>query len=61
MSGMSATSDTPAPAARLARAQTAIRDLVAKGGLTQAERLELAGWQREWVHAWRDSEYVTAA
>jgi hypothetical protein len=29
--------------------------------LTAAERLELAEWQREWVAAWREGQYVTAA
>lgn len=65
MINMSSTSETPAPptpaAVRLARAQAAIRALVGRGGLTQAERLELAEWQREWVAAWREAEYVTAA
>jgi hypothetical protein len=65
MIGMSSTSDfleTSASAVeRLARAQAAIRALIGQGGLTQAERLELAEWQREWVAAWREAEYVTAA
>ena len=46
---------------RLARAQTAIRALIDRGKLTTAEQLELAEWQREWVQAWRDSQYVIAA
>jgi hypothetical protein len=51
---MSATSETrPTPAVRLARAQAEIRALVGRGRLTPAERLELAGWQREWVAARR--------
>jgi hypothetical protein len=49
---------------RAARAQAAIRALLARrrrAPLTTAERLELAAWQREWVAAWRDGQYVTAA
>ncbi len=63
MINMSSTSESQlAPAVRLARAQAAIRELVGPGGrLTQAQRLELAAWQREWVAAWRESKYVTAA
>ncbi len=53
--------DTRAPAARLAEAQAAIRRLTARGRLTPAERLELATWQRQWVAAWRDSQFVIAA
>lgn len=53
--------DTRAPAARLAEAQAAIRRLTARGRLTRDERLELAGWQRQWVEAWHDSQYVIAA
>lgn len=49
----------PAPAQRMDRAQAAIRALTDRGGLTQAERLELAEWQREWVAAWRET--VTTA
>ncbi len=56
---------TPAalPAAvRLEQAQERIRALTAgRGVLTSADRLELAEWQREWVAAWRESEYVPAA
>jgi hypothetical protein len=52
----------PALQARLRRAQAEIRALVHRGRLTQAERLELAGWQREWVAARREEAgYVTAA
>lgn len=47
--------------ARLSRAQAAIRALTRRGHLTREQRLELAGWQREWVAAWRETEYVTAA
>ena len=49
---------------RLARAQAAIRALTRRGRLarlTTEERLELAEWQREWVQAWRESQYVIAA
>lgn len=48
---------------RLAEAQAAIRALTARGRLSRAERLELAGWQRQWVAAWRETqcEWVTAA
>ncbi|MCQ4083747.1 hypothetical protein NGB36_24925 [Streptomyces sp. RB6PN25] len=43
------------------RAQQAIRALIARGRLTAEQRLELARWQREWVAAWRESQYVIAA
>lgn len=47
---------------RLERAQERIRALTqGRGDLTSADRLELAAWQREWVAAWRESEYVAAA
>jgi hypothetical protein len=52
------------PQQRAARAQAAIRALLARrrrAPLTAAERLELAEWQREWVAAWREGQYVTAA
>ena len=49
------------PQVRAARAQAAIRNLTARGRLTAAERLELAYWQREWVQAWREGQYVIAA
>ncbi|MGW7007603.1 hypothetical protein ACWGCW_33570 [Streptomyces sp. NPDC054933] len=48
-------------ARRLARAQAAIRALTRRGHLTREQRLELAEWQREWVAAWRESQYVIAA
>lgn len=49
-------------ASRLDRAQERIRALTTGcGSLTPADRLELAEWQREWVAAWRESEYVAAA
>jgi hypothetical protein len=49
-------------AVRLERAQERIRALTAgAGALTPADRLELAEWQRAWVAAWRESEYVAAA
>ncbi len=47
---------------RLERAQQRIRALTTgQSVLTPADRLELAQWQREWVAAWRESEYVAAA
>ncbi len=47
---------------RLDRAQKRIRALTAgRGTLTLADRLELAEWQREWVAAWQESEYMAAA
>jgi hypothetical protein len=49
------------PVLRQRRAQRAIRALTARGRLTREERLELAEWQREWVQAWREGQYVTAA
>ncbi|WP_269858339.1 hypothetical protein [Streptomyces sp. RPT161] len=51
----------PRASDRLARAQSKIRALVARGVLSGAERLDLAAWQREWGAAWRETEYVTAA
>ncbi|AEW97841.1 MULTISPECIES: hypothetical protein [Streptomycetaceae] len=43
------------PAAlRQQRAQAAIRALTARHPLTPSQRLELARWQREWLHAYRD-------
>jgi hypothetical protein len=63
--GMQSTSEVlpRVPAAvRLERAQQRIRDLTTgAGALTPEHRLELAQWQREWVAAWRESEYVAAA
>jgi hypothetical protein len=66
---MSLNSEPPAQASaavpaelRLELAQERIRALT--GGseaLTLADRLELAEWQRAWVAAWRESEYVAAA
>ncbi|MEU1625260.1 hypothetical protein ABZ746_07985 [Streptomyces sp. NPDC020096] len=62
---MSPTPDAPvtrvSAARRLARAQAAIRALIGRGQLTREQRLELAEWQREWVAAWRESQYVIAA
>lgn len=51
------------PAAlRLEHAQERIRALTAgRGALSHDDRLELAGWQRAWVDAWIESEYITAA
>ncbi len=64
-SNSSPLSPTPAalPAAvRLEHAQERIRALTGRdGALSPADRLELAEWQREWVAAWRESEYVAAA
>ncbi|MDF2261420.1 hypothetical protein [Streptantibioticus ferralitis] len=52
----------PAPhVARMARAQQEIRRLTGRGRLSPQQRLELAEWQREWVAAWRESQYVIAA
>jgi len=52
---------TPA-SQRLDQAQERIRALTAgQEELTPADRLELAQWQREWVAAWREAEYVAAA
>lgn len=56
-----ATPDLPAPAVRLAEAQAAIRRLTARCHLTREQRLELAAWQRQWVAAWRESQYAIAA
>ena len=53
--------DMRAPVVRLAEAQCAIRRLTARGRLSWDERLELAGWQRQWVEAWTESQYVIAA
>ncbi len=50
-----------ATALRLERAQERIRALTDGGTLSVADRLELAEWQREWVAAWREWEYVAAA
>ncbi len=60
MPATSETSPTPAPAVRLARAQSEIRALVGRGRLSPAERLELAGWQREWVAARRAARQAAA-
>ncbi|MBY8887944.1 hypothetical protein K7472_24335 [Streptomyces sp. PTM05] len=49
------------PAMRQAQAQAAIRALTTRGRLTPEQRLELARWQRAWLAAWRDADYVTAA
>ncbi|MDI5967356.1 hypothetical protein POF50_019190 [Streptomyces sp. SL13] len=50
------------PAAlRLEHAQERIRALTGGPELSVADRLELAEWQREWVAAWREAEYVPAA
>jgi hypothetical protein len=51
----------PSPVLRARRAQRAIRALTARGQLTAEQRLELAHWQRQWVQAWRESPYITAA
>lgn len=51
---------TQTPAVRLARAQAEIRALTQGGVLTPAMRLELAGWQREWVAALRDTAVTVA-
>jgi hypothetical protein len=50
-----------AAALRLEHAQERIRALTGGGELSVADRLELAEWQREWVAAWRETEYVAAA
>ncbi len=39
---------------RMARAQEHIRTLIDRGVRSPAQRLELAGWQRAWVMAWRE-------
>ncbi|MDF3288167.1 hypothetical protein [Streptomyces silvisoli] len=46
---------------RLVEAQQKIRVLVARRVLSAEERLELAAWQRAWVAAWRECQYVIAA
>jgi hypothetical protein len=56
-----ASAPRPMPELRLARAQAEIRALTGRGGLTRAERLELAAWQREWVAARQETGLVTAA
>jgi hypothetical protein len=50
-----------AAALRLEHAQERIRALTGGRELSMADRLELAEWQREWVAAWREAEYVAAA
>lgn len=61
MCAVSASPTPSEPAARLARAQAEIRALTGRGGLSRAERLELAAWQREWVAAWHETRFAAAA
>ena len=55
MSAPSARSCPCASVTRLDRTQAEIRALTEWGMLSAAERLELAGWQREWVAAWQEN------